>query len=100
MPIVIRVLLTLVVAVLVGGGFMMFDRSRGTEWVVSPGEIAAAQAEGKAGVESDRGSVTVLPIRSETADVLPFKWALAGVGAGVVCFIATRRRTVRRTEPS
>ncbi|MBB4000204.1 hypothetical protein [Aureimonas pseudogalii] len=100
MPILVRVVLALVAAAIVGGGFMMFDRTRGAEWTVSPTEIAAAQADGKAGVETDRGSVTVLPIRSETADALPFKWALAGIGAGAVCFAATRRRTSRRGKAS
>jgi hypothetical protein len=51
-------------------------------------------------VETGRGSVTVLPIRSETADTLPVKWALAGIGAGAVCFAATRRRAPRRRELS
>ena len=100
MPILLRVVLALVVAAVVGGGFRMFDRTRGAEWAVSPAEIAAAQAGGKAGVETGRGSVTVLPIRSETADTLPVKWALAGIGAGAVCFAATRRRAPRRRELS
>ncbi|WP_062118194.1 hypothetical protein [Aureimonas sp. AU40] len=87
-----RLAFALVLAVLVGGGLMIYDQKRGAEWVVSPEAIAAAKAEGKMGVENDRGSVTVLPIRSETADVLPFKWMLAGVAAGAVTFVATRRR--------
>lgn len=90
--------LSLVAALSVGGGFMMIDPSRGAEWVVSPSQIAQAHAEGKAGVGNDTGSVTVLPIRSETADVLPVKWALAGIGAGALCLAATRRRSNGREK--
>ncbi|WP_182084034.1 hypothetical protein [Aureimonas sp. ME7] len=93
MSLPVRLVLALVVALAVGFGWMTLDNRRGAEWVVSPEEIAAAKADGKMGVENDRGSVTVLPIRSETADVLPFKWALAGVAAGAVVFAATRRRS-------
>ncbi len=77
---------------------MALDRFRGAEWVVSPQAIEAAKAQGKVGVEDDRGSVTVLPIRSETADVLPIKWALAGVGAGVLVLAATRKRPAVRAQ--
>ena len=75
---------------------MMLDRSRGAEWDVSPDQVAAAQASGKAGVEDGRGLVTVLPIRSETAGALSFKWLLLGVGAGALCFFATRHLPDRR----
>lgn len=88
-----RLVLALLAAVLVGGGYMAFDRSRDAEWVVSPAAIAAAKAEGKMGVEDGRGTVTVLPVRSETADVLPVKWAVAGFAAGALVFAVTRRRT-------
>ena len=70
---------------------MAYDKSRGAEWVVSPEDIAAAQAAGQAGVQSRPGTVTVLPIRSETADMLPFKWAIAGVVAGALAFNSMRR---------
>lgn len=92
MPIALRVALALIAALIVGGGYMAFDRSRGAEWVVSPAQIEAAKAEGKPGVESRPGTVTVLPIRSETADALPIKWAFAGIVAGFLVFTATRRR--------
>lgn len=87
-----RLILSLIVAVIVGCGFMFYDKSRGTEWVVSPQQIEQAKAEGKAGFESRPGTVTVLPIRSETADVLPFKWAMFGLVAGLVVFVRTRKR--------
>lgn len=87
-----QILLPLVAALAVGFGFMAYDRSRGAEWVVSPQQIAAAKAEGKTGYESAPGTVAVLPIRSETADALPLKWAMAGVVAGVLVFSALRRR--------
>jgi len=87
-----RIILALVAGVVVGGGFMAWDRHRGAEWVVSPQQIAAARADGRAGVQSRPGTVTLLPIRSETADVLPFKWGLYGVGAALMVFVATRRR--------
>lgn len=87
-----QITLPLVTALAVGFGFMAYDRSRGAEWVVSPQEIAAAKAAGKAGVDSRPGTVTVLPIRSETADALPFKWAMAGIVAGALVFSSMRRR--------
>jgi len=87
-----RLILALVTAVIVGCGFMFYDKSRGAEWVVSPQQIEQAKAEGKTGFESRPGTVTVLPIRSETADVLPFKWAMFGLVAGVVVFVRTRKR--------
>jgi len=92
MNLVPRIILALVAGVVVGGGFMAWDRHRGAEWVVSPQQIAAAQANGQAGVQSRPGTVTVRPIRSETADALPFKWGLYGVGAALLVFVATRQR--------
>lgn len=80
------------VACAVGGGMMAYDTWTGAEWEVSPDEIAAARAEGKAGLESSPGTVTILPIRSETADILPFKWALYGLAAGIVAFIGLRKK--------
>lgn len=87
-----RLVLALVVAVIVGCGFMFYDKSRGTEWVVSPQQIEQAKAEGKAGFESRPGTVTVLPIRSEEADMMPFKWAMYGLVAGLVVFVRSRKR--------
>jgi hypothetical protein len=79
-------------AIIVGGGIMAYDTWKGAEWVVSPEQIAAARAEGKAGYESSPGTVTVLPIRSETADLLPFKWGLYGLAAGVLTFLSLRKK--------
>lgn len=87
-----NILAAALVAVVVGGGFMAYDKMRGAEWVVSPQEIAEAQAQGKPGVESRPGTVTVLPIRSETADVLPMKWALYGLIAGILVFVSLRKK--------
>jgi hypothetical protein len=91
-----RIVLAVVVALLIGGGVMAYDRSHGAGWLVSPEQVEAAKASGKAGYEDGSGSVTVLPIRSETAGLLPFKWLLLGLGAGALCFVATRPRTGRR----
>lgn len=87
-----NVIVAAVAAVVVGGGFMAYDKSRGAEWAVSPQQIAEAKAQGKAGYESRPGTVTVLPIRSETADVLPMKWALYGVMAGAAVFLSLRKK--------
>jgi hypothetical protein len=40
-----RLILAIVVAVIVGFGFMFYDKSRGAEWVVSPQQIEQAKAE-------------------------------------------------------
>jgi len=87
-----QILFPILAALVVGFGLMAYDKSRGAEWVVSPEEIAQAQAAGKPGVDSRPGTVTVLPIRSETADALPFKWAMAGIAAGLVAFSSMRRK--------
>ena len=89
MPLVARVILSTIVGLVVGFGLRFYDLQRGAEWEVSPAQIAAAKSVGKIGVETRPGSVAVLPIRSETADMLPFKWMLAGLGAGAFLF-ATR----------
>ena len=91
-----RIALAVVVALVVGLGLRAYDMSNGTEWLVSPAQIAAARASGKQGVESQPGTVTVLPIRSETADILPFKWAFAGLAAGVLVVATTRKRRLVR----
>jgi hypothetical protein len=88
----VRIVISLVVALAAGGGYMAVDKMRGAEWVVSPQQIAEAKAKGQMGYESRPGTVTVLPIRSETADVLPMKWALIGVVAGFLAFRATGRK--------
>jgi hypothetical protein len=87
-----RIVLSLVIAVLAGGGYMAYDKMRGAEWVVSPQQIADAKASGQAGYESRPGTVTVLPIRSETADALPVKWAMIAVVGGLLAFRATGRK--------
>lgn len=90
MPLVARVVLAVVVGLIVGFGFRLYDIRRGAEWEVSPAQIAAAKSSGNTGVSTRPGSVAVLPIRSETADILPFKWTFAGLGAGALLFFATR----------
>lgn len=87
-----NLLLSALVALAVGGGKMTYDTWRGAQWEVSARQIANAKAEGKAGYESSPGTVTVLPIRSETADLLPFQWVLYGVAAGAFTFIGLRKR--------
>lgn len=90
MPIHVRLLAAVIVALVVGFGFRAYDQSRDAEWEVSPQQIAQAKAAGKTGHVTRPGSVAVLPIRSETADILPFKWAFAGLAAGALLFAATR----------
>ncbi len=91
-----RVLLSALVALVVGFGFMTIDKMRGAEWLVSPQQIAQAKAEGKSGVESSPGTLTVLPIRRETADALPVKWAMTGLVAGFLVFRAMGRRKIAK----
>lgn len=88
-------IVAIVVGIAVGAAFMMLDKSQGAEWAVSPQQIEQAKAEGKVGYESSPGTVTVLPIRSETADALPFKWMMYGMVAAVVTFVTLRRRQKR-----
>jgi hypothetical protein len=87
-----NLLLSVLVALAVGGGKMAYDTWRGAEWEISPRQIADAKAQGKAGYESSPGTVAVLPIRSETADLLPVMWVLYGLAAGAVTFIGLRKR--------
>ncbi|MDE1160260.1 MAG: hypothetical protein PW791_18710 [Neorhizobium sp.] len=91
-----RILWSVVIGLVVGFGFMTIDKLRGAEWVVSPQQIEQAKADGKAGVESRPGTVTVLPIRSETADALPVKWTMTGLVAGFVVFRAIGRRKIAK----
>ncbi|MEJ8307621.1 hypothetical protein [Agrobacterium larrymoorei] len=88
-------IVAIVVGIAVGAAFMMLDKSQGAEWAVSPQQIEQAKAEGKVGYESAPGTVTVLPIRSETADALPFKRTMYGMVAAVVTFVTLRRRQKR-----
>ena len=88
---ILRVVLAVVIGLGVGFGFMAYDKQRGAEWEVSPQQIDAAKAAGKIGYEARPGSVTVLPIRKETADALPVKWGMAGLVAAILVFTATRR---------
>ena len=67
----------------------------GPEWEVSPEQIAAAQAAGKPGYESSPGTVTVLPIRSETAGIDKLLQVVVGAGAGLVTFGAMRKRPAK-----
>jgi hypothetical protein len=87
-----RIVISLIVAIVAGGGYMTVDKMRGAEWVVSPQQIADAKASGQAGYEERPGTVTVLPIRSETADALPVKWAMIAVVAGLLAFRATGKK--------
>lgn len=96
MPIVARIVLGVVVALAVGFGARYFSEGQGSPWVVSPEQIAAARAAGKPGYESSPGTVTMLPIRRETADLDPFLWAGAGLGAGLLAFGITGARRPRR----
>jgi len=87
-----RFIFAAITAVIVAGGYGFLDTWRGAQWVVSPQQIAQARAEGKAGVESRPGTVTVRPIRKEDAGLLPFKWLGIGTGVGLVVFFAGRKR--------
>lgn len=88
----LRIILSLAAAIAVGVGIMIYDKSRGAEWVVSPQQIEEAKTAGKPGVETRPGTISVRPIRSETADALPIKWAMYGIVAGLAVFVSTRNR--------
>lgn len=92
MPTARNLVIAALVALAVGGGKMAYDTSTGAQWEVSPEQIAAAKAEGKIGFETAPGTVAMLPIRSETADLLPFEWALYGIGAGAIAFLGLRKK--------
>ena len=89
MSFVPRLVVALIVAVIVGFGLMYYDKKIGAEWVVSPEQIAA----GNGSVETKPGTVGVRAIRSETADLLPYKWAISGLVAGGLAFFMLRRRS-------
>lgn len=82
----------------VGVAVMLHDRSRGAEWAVTPEQVADAKAAGKPGVEIRPGTIAVLPIRSETADQLPFKWLLLGLGTACVVLAGTGIRRASETR--
>ena len=86
-----RYTLALVFAFIVGFGFRAFDQLRGAEWIVSPRQIADAHAAGKSGYETAPGTVALLPIRSEMADVFPLEWILAGALVGAAVLAATKK---------
>ncbi len=90
MGVVVRIAVAAVVALVVGFGVRAYDDAHGAEWVVSPAQIADAKASGSRGVTMERDSIAVLPIRSEMADILPFKWAFSGIAAGALAFVAMR----------
>lgn len=86
------ILVPVIIGLAVGFGAMTADKVRGREWVVSPEQIAEAKSQGKMGYESSPGTVTVLPIRSETADMLPFTWAFYGIAAAGASAFMMRRK--------
>ena len=90
MPILARIAVAIVVALVAGFSLRAYDDARGAEWLVSPSQIANAKAAGSQGVAMQPGSIAVLPIRSETADILPFKWVFSGVAAGTLAFVSMR----------
>ncbi|MCM2395112.1 hypothetical protein NBH19_03320 [Rhizobium sp. S95] len=87
-----RILISLLIGLAVAGGAMMKDKMTNAEWVVSPEQIAEAKAQGKIGFESSPGTVAVLPIRSEKADMLPLTWAMFGIAAAAVSFRVLSRK--------
>ncbi|MDN3712100.1 hypothetical protein QWZ10_10415 [Paracoccus cavernae] len=87
-----RIIVALIVGLSIGGGAMIKDKLSNAEWVVSPEQIAQAKAEGKAGFESSAGTIAVLPIRSEKADILPYTWIFFGLMGAAGAFVVTRRR--------
>ena len=76
----------IIVGIAVGLLTMIYDDMMGAAWEVTPRQIERAYAEGKDGVETRPGTIAGLPIRSETADILPFKWILFGIGGGWVAY--------------
>ncbi len=60
-----------------GFGSMVHDKMTDAEWVVSPRQIQ--EAGGRYTNPSRPGTVTVLPIRSEKADVLFMTWIIYGL---------------------
>ncbi|HEY0123870.1 MAG TPA: hypothetical protein VGC14_19330 [Rhizobium sp.] len=87
------IFIAVAVGIVVAFGAMMKDKMTNAEWVVSPEQIAQAKAEGKMGYESSPGTVTVLPIRSEKADILPVTWLIFGIVAGGAAYVVTRRKS-------
>jgi hypothetical protein len=92
MSLPVRLLLCLALGGLCGGGMMWLDKKNEREWYVSPRQIEEAKAAGKSGVSTRPGTVALRPIRSEEADMLPYTWALYGLGGAVAGFLLTRRK--------
>jgi hypothetical protein len=93
-----RLIIAVITAIIVGLGFMAFDKWRGAEWKVSPAQIEQAQAAGKGGVDVQPGTVAVRPIRSEIADVLFYKWLAYGAMAGVLMYLSTRKIVPKKAK--
>ncbi len=87
-----RLIAAVVVALIVGFGFMAYDKYTDAEWVVSPQKIEQAHNDGQTGVETHPGTVAVRAIRSEIADLLPYKWAAYGFATGLLVLLSTRQR--------
>ena len=81
-------------ALVIGLSVMAMDKYLGADWEVSPQQIAQAKAEGKAAVETRPGTVAVLPIRSDSADMLPFKWVMIGILGGALAYNQLTRRKI------
>lgn len=82
----IRLAAAAAVGLAVGFGVMIYDKKTGAEWAVAPENVGQPTAN---------GGVTVRAIRSETADILPYKWVLFGVIAGVAVLLVTRQQGQR-----
>ena len=87
----IRLIAGAITALVVGFGFMAYDKYTGREWVVSPEQIEVAQNSGQAGVETRPGTVAVLAIRREDEDILPFKFLGYGLVSGFFVVYSTRK---------
>lgn len=90
MSLPLRLALALLSAIVIGTAYMAIDKSRDAEWEVSPAQIEAAKAEGKLGYETRPGTVALLPIRSEIADMLIYQWMFMGLLGGALVFYGTR----------
>ena len=67
-----RIVVSLVVALVAGAGYMAVDKMRGAEWVVSPQQIAEAKAKGQMGYESQPGTVTAVSYTHLTLPTTPY----------------------------
>lgn len=80
-----RLIAAVVVALIVGFGFMAYDKYTDAEWVVSPQTIEQARNDGQTGVETRPGTVAVRAIRSEVADLLPINGLPMALQQGFWC---------------